>query len=290
MSDDGNSALVVIAMLGNVFSPYYAAARRVRREVDPLAHSTMNVALYTRRGNAWALTERNQNAVRRTRHELLIGNSVMRWERGELLVDLDERRAPFGGNIRGSVRLTPSTTLSHHVVLDDKARHHWWPTALGARAEVRLSEPNLSFSGEAYHDVNAGDEGLEEGFRDWTWSRGRTKRGVVVTYDVTRKSGTRGSTRFVVDARGRMEPLPDLPSAPLARTKWRLQRELPSDRPELGRLVKTLEDTPFYARSLVESRVLGEDLRAVHETVSLERFASPWVQFLLPFRMGRQNP
>ena len=45
----------------------------------------------------------------------------------------------------------------------------------------------------------------------------------------------------------------------------------------------TLEDTPFYARSVL---VNGSDL-TMHESLSLDRFRSPWVQVMLPFRMPR---
>jgi carotenoid 1,2-hydratase len=46
LSDDGAHALTLIAMLGNVFSPFYARARAQGGPADPLAHCTMNVALY----------------------------------------------------------------------------------------------------------------------------------------------------------------------------------------------------------------------------------------------------
>ena len=50
-----------------------------------------------------------------------------------------------------------------------------------------------------------------------------------------------------------------------------------------ARVVKTLEDAPFYARSLVET----DGVVMVHESLSLERFKQPWVRMLLPFRMPR---
>jgi carotenoid 1,2-hydratase len=56
-----------------------------------------------------------------------------------------------------------------------------------------------------------------------------------------------------------------------------------------GTVVKTLEDTPFYARSIVTSRVGGRPLTAMHESLSLDRFVSPAVQFMLPFRMPRRS-
>jgi carotenoid 1,2-hydratase len=52
-------------------------------------------------------------------------------------------------------------------------------------------------------------------------------------------------------------------------------------------VVQTLEDAPFYARSVVASQLQGESVNAVHESLSLDRFRSGWVQVLLPFRMPR---
>lgn len=290
MSDDGATGLVVIGMLGNVFSPAYAASRRRDARPEPLDFCTMNVALYGRRGDAFALTERRRHEVSRTRDELVIGRSVMRWEHGALRVDLDERRAPFGGRIRGRVRLEPGPVLSHHAVLDAKGRHHWWPVTVNARAVVELDEPGLRFSGNAYHDVNAGDEGLEDGFSSWSWSRGATRSGAVVAYDVTRRSGEKASLGVRVDRRGVATPLGESAWSPLPRTRWRLERHTRSDREGGAQLARTLEDTPFYARSLVESTLHGERVRAVHEVVDLDRFASSWVRFLLPFRMHRNDP
>jgi len=289
VSDDGSTGLVVIGMLGNVFSPAYAAARRRDPRAEPLDFCTMNVALYGARGDAFALTERRREAVFRTKDELVIGRSVMRWEGGALRVDLDERRAPFGGRIRGRVRIEPGPVLCHHAVLDGHGRHHWWPVAPTARAEVTLDEPNLRFSGNAYHDVNAGDEGLEDGFSSWSWSRGNTKSGAVVAYDVTRRDGERASLGVTVDRHGQVSPLSAPAWSPLPATAWRLERRTRSDHGQDARLLRTLEDTPFYARSLVETELLGERVRAVHEVVSLDRFASSWVRFLIPFRMHHRD-
>jgi carotenoid 1,2-hydratase len=51
--------------------------------------------------------------------------------------------------------------------------------------------------------------------------------------------------------------------------------------------VATFEDTPFYNRSHVRTVIQGEALDGFHESLDLDRFASPWVRMLLPFRMPR---
>jgi carotenoid 1,2-hydratase len=51
---------------------------------------------------------------------------------------------------------------------------------------------------------------------------------------------------------------------------------------------QTLEDAPFYSRSLLQTQLLGSPATAIHESLDLDRFASRWVQCLLPFRMPRR--
>ena len=52
-------------------------------------------------------------------------------------------------------------------------------------------------------------------------------------------------------------------------------------------MVRTLEDAPFYARSVVSAKLLGEHVTLMHESLSLDRFRMPMVQAMLPFRMPR---
>jgi hypothetical protein len=52
---------------------------------------------------------------------------------------------------------------------------------------------------------------------------------------------------------------------------------------------ETLEDTPFYVRSVLNSSLLGERVVSVHETLNVPRFASTAVQLMLPWRMPRRG-
>ena len=52
-------------------------------------------------------------------------------------------------------------------------------------------------------------------------------------------------------------------------------------------VLKTLEDAPFYARSVISARLLDEPVTLMHESLSLDRFRKPIVQAMLPFRMPR---
>ena len=74
----------------------------------------------------------------------------------------------------------------------------------------------------------------------------------------------------------------------LPTTPWGIRRETRSDHGRGARVLATLEDGPFYARSRIESQVAGRTVRGFHESVSLERFAKRWVQCLLPVRLPRR--
>ena len=77
------------------------------------------------------------------------------------------------------------------------------------------------------------------------------------------------------------------PRAALPNSRWGVPRTARSEGGAPMRVAQTLTDAPFYARSLVDTRWLGEPVTAMHESLSLRRFDSAWVQALLPFRMPR---
>lgn len=261
--------LTLIAMLGNVFSPGYARARK-RGPTDPLDFCAINIALYgpTRR---WVMTEHRD--IERTPEHLRIGGSTVRYEGADLVVEFSERCAPFGQRIEGQVRIVPAVRgdVCHH--LDAAGRHRWWPIAPLARAEVALTRPDLRFEGLAYHDSNAGDRPLEADFRSWNWCRGSDG---LVLYDVIRRDGSTGhfAKRFVDPDAPIPQTVVDLPKG-----GWGVARSTRSDQP-IDRIV-TLEDTPFYTRSWLERG----GAHVMHESLDLDRFDRAWVRFLLPFRM-----
>ena len=69
---------------------------------------------------------------------------------------------------------------------------------------------------------------------------------------------------------------------------WGVGRGTRSEDPTSARVVKTLLDAPFYARSVIATRLLGQDVQAIHESVSLDRFRNPIIQTFLPWRMPRR--
>jgi carotenoid 1,2-hydratase len=292
VSDDGAYGIVVIALVGSPFSPAYARARAADDRPLPLRFCAMNVALYGPGVARWALTERAIAPIHRSADALAIGGSVARWDRGDLLVELDERTSPFPspvpGRVRGRVRLRPECDPAGRFALDARGEHAWIPWSPLASIEVELDEPELRFRGHGYHDVNHGDGPLDEAFTRWCWSRARTgPRSAVLTYDAVRRDGSEQSLAFRVDHRGTRRDLEGTELRELPGTLWRIPRRARVDRGHAPTIVKPLEDTPFYARALVRSRLGGEDTVVVHEELSADRLRAGWVRFLLGFRMGK---
>ena len=170
MSDDGAIAIVVIALLGNPFSPAYARARS-RGPARALDHCALNVALYGRSGSSWALDERRIADADSAARDVTIGASTMRWIGDALVVDIYERTTPFARNIRGRVIVRPEVLTGVDLAIDSGGEHRWWPIAPLARIEVDLPEPGVRFVGHGYHDANAGSAPLESAFDRWSWSR-----------------------------------------------------------------------------------------------------------------------
>ena len=81
--------------------------------------------------------------------------------------------------------------------------------------------------------------------------------------------------------------LPTLPSASPPHSAWRVQRTARGEADAPLHVLQNLTDAPFYARSLLNAHWLGEPVTAMHESLSLQRFDSAWVQAMLPFRMPR---
>lgn len=284
-------------MLGNVFSPWYASSRAEAStcgaRANPLEHCTMNVALYGPRATTWALTERGASEVCRGPTHLSLGASSLRWERGELHIELREKTSPFPslipGRIVGRVRVIPTVHHGAPQALDPAGRHLWWAVAPLCRVEVELTEPSLRWSGTGYHDANAGDAALEDDFHGWDWSRADVDGHPVILYDATLRDGRRSRSRLARRYRpdGSAEAI-ELPAEhPLGRTRWGIFRGTRCDRGARASVARTLEDAPFYARSVLSTSLLGSRVHAMHESVDLDRFASSWVRFLIPFRMRR---
>jgi carotenoid 1,2-hydratase len=270
-----------------VFSPYYKRSGRG----DPIDHSSLNVALYGPQ-HRWVMTERGRSAVERDASSLVIGPSNLRWENGALTIDIVEGDTrlfvPWQRPVVGRVRVLPEALNRVAFALDGKESHIWHCLAPRARIEVEMQSPGLSWSGKAYLDHNRGAEPLETGFNTWHWSRAHLSEGALVCYEGERGDGSLFASALRFDAQAVPEPVELPPIAHLPPSKWRVERRTRSDI-GVAEVRRTWEDTPFYARSELASRFLGEEVVTVQESLDMRRFSSRLVQFMLPYRMPRRK-
>ena len=289
LADDGRHGLTIIAFVGSVFSPYYRW-QRWRGHADAEQHVALNVALYGPDKRRWTMTERGKAQLQRGAHDLSIGPSRLHWDGQSLRFDIDEVGMPLPRRVRGQVRVYPSALSRFSAPLDAAGRHRWGPIAPCARIEVDLPLPGLRWSGAAYLDSNEGDEPVARGFRTWDWSRAALHDGsTAVLYDLRPAQAELPerliAMRFAPD--GSAAPFDAPPRQALPRSRWGLQRTQRAEGPP--RVLHTLEDTPFYTRSVLDAVLLGEHTTAMHETLHVPRLQSLAVMAMLPFRMPRRG-
>ncbi len=278
-----------------MFSPTYfearasAGARGHSDSAEPSRFCALNVALYPRRGHRWVFTEYPAHAVQRDAERLLLGRSRLTWQGPTLVIELDERTTGLGRPVQGTIRLHPRHRVDHQVALDPEGLHHWWPVAPLAQIDVQLTRPCLRFVGSGYHDTNFGHRPLEHSFRSWSWSRAelRAGAGTAVLYDTEPRAGGPREHGVLFRADGTIEPLTGPTPHRLRRTRWGLARHTRADPGARPKVRRILEDTPFYARSLLDTTLGGADVIAMHESLDLDRFVHPVTQWMLPYRMRR---
>lgn len=232
------------------------------------------------------MTDRTARALSRDASTLAIGPSRVTWNGTQLVVHIQEVGAPLPRPIRGTVTLTPTALTGRQFALDAAARHRWSPIAPVSRVEVALDRPALRWSGAAYLDTNDGDRPLEADFHRWDWCRAPLPDGAAILYNAERREGGEQSLALRIGTDGQVDTFEPPPRATLPPTFWRIARPTRAEAPP--RLVETLTDAPFYARSVIATRLLGQNVTAVHESLEMARFTAPWVQVMLPFRVPRR--
>jgi carotenoid 1,2-hydratase len=256
----------------------------------------LNVALYGAAGSLknrrWTMTERGQSHIQRSVNEFKIGPSSIRWDGTALEIDINEVGVPIPFPVKGKVRVIPHGISNRLWALDDEAKHHWGPIAPSATVEAEFRAPNIRWSGHAYLDANEGTEPINrvsnQSFVDWDWSRASLKDGsTAVIYDVRQPNSNRLlALKFSPNADA-VENFKAPDKQELKKTLWQMNRTIRSDESAVPKVIQTLEDTPFYVRSVLESSLLGEKVISLHETLSVPKLSSMSTQLMLPWRMPR---
>jgi carotenoid 1,2-hydratase len=289
LSDDGLHGLSIIAFVGSVFSPYYALARARNGGVaEPENFCAINVALYGAAGKRWTMTERGRRHIQRTRDSFTIGPSALHWNGRSLVIDINEINVPIPSRVRGRVTVTPEGLCNFVTGLDAAAKHRWGPIGPCSRVDVAMEQPGANWSGHAYLDSNEGDEPVDRAFNTWDWSRALMRNGdTAVIYDVRPMHGEARVIAQRFSQSGIATPFEAPPRQPVPRSKWLIPRTMRSEAGVPPVVETTLEDTPFYVRSVLKSGLQGERVTSVHETLDAQRVASLPVRLMLPWRMPR---
>jgi carotenoid 1,2-hydratase len=234
------------------------------------------------------MTERPKRKLSRDKTHLTIGPSRLEWCDDHLVIAVDEISVPLPRRVRGTIRLYPSAPTHAAFALDDQGVHHWWPISPMGRIVIEMTDPDLSWSGHAYFDSNAGSQPLESSFCDWDWSRSTNGSGVQILYDV--RGGNLSADKSLalyVKPNGVLEQRPAPNRQSMTSGIWGVARSTLADDESQAKVTRALEDTPFYTRSTITSTIGGQAVQSMHESLSLARFNTRWVQTLLPFRMPR---
>jgi carotenoid 1,2-hydratase len=278
----GEYSAVFIFMVGSLFSPRYSAG--VKRGALPLEHCAVNFALYhrgTRR--RWVLSEYPRTAVQVQRGggALHIGRSRLEYGLdGTVRMEVDERCAPFGGEVRARLVLEPQVTAAEEVQLVPGLPHFWRALAPRAKARLEVFSEGVVAEGIGYHDSNHGAELLGGRLPGWHWARVHGPEETVVDYHLP---GTVAPLRVTAGALGtKSERRPLLAEArDTSLTGWglRVPARLYAGNQAVGE-PRLLESSPFYAR--VEARRGGLDVMG--EVADFRRFHSPFIRWMAHFR------
>ena len=234
------------------------------------------------------MTDRGRSALGLSRDRLQIGPSAMVWKGDRLEIQIDEVSTPHLQRLQGRVTLRPTGLTDRELPLTRDGAHVWRPFAPTARIEVELDRPGWTWTGHGYFDANFGTRALETDFDYWTWARYPLAEGSACFYDLVRRDGSRMSTGMGFTARGVPYALPLPPTQRLSRPFWMVRRETRSDAGHVPHQVRAMLDAPFYNRSVVRTRINGEDTTGVHEALDLTRFRGPWLMPMLALRVPRR--
>ena len=287
--------------VGSVFSPAYRKARQQDR-VPARAenHAAVNLAIYgeDRRSSSWVFSE-YKDSLERSADGLGLGRNSIEWQGDELVIRIDDQRPWSQGRVQGEIRVQARRRFAPCIDLAGNGEHEWFPVSPASPATVRMSKPGLSFEGTAYHDVNRGTRALERDFVEWDWSRltpgthgTPSSTSGVITYDVVTRDqpDTHHRRAFAFDDDHGLRKVDTAGTKLLdgGRAFWGVSRRPVGDEGSLPQHRRTLEDSPFYTRSLISTTMHGRPYHGVHESLRLDRFVEPVVQCMLPFRIRRR--
>ncbi len=268
----GDFTAVFIFMVGSIFSARYSAG--LKRGALPTAHSAVNFALYERGvRRQWVLSEYAGARVENDGRTLRIGGSVLSYvNENQVTAQVNERSALWGTPVEAKLDFDSAGQGTGPLELIEGRSHSWQPIA--PRGHARVTLPQYTLDGAAYHDGNGGDVPLGTDCRGWDWVRIHTPLMTEVRYQPW---GEQNGLRVVAHDAGVDVSRQPLERAATSRTRWGLR--VPTT---LGGLQapRMLESSPFYARLESTSATTS----AVGEVADFERFHRPTIRWMARMR------
>jgi len=274
----------LIAFLGSVFTYFKRSGR-----ASPLDHAALNVVLYGPKAR-WTMTERPQHVVRPEASQLGIGPSSVRWVGDCLVIDIEEHDKRIGvpwqrTALQGRSASGPRCSMINRSRSTPPATICGTASARVRGSRLRCANRALRWKGSAYLDSNRGNELLEKAFVSGIGPGAHLGRDVAVFYEGAAAMAPPSPVRCALMPLGsRMKR--SCRRSRLYRIPIGNERRTRADR-GFATVRRTWEDVPFYTRSTVHARIYGEKVVATQGLLSLDRFCSPIVQIMLPFRMPR---
>ncbi len=290
ISENADFGITLIAFVGSVFSPYYFRARKKNAATNPDNYCALNIAFHENQKKYWCMTERSAKHVYRSSEIFEMANSSITWNGSYLEFKIQEYTVPLPSKVSGVVRVHPHYINTNNYFLEDSQKHAWCPIAPCSHVEVEMQRPNFQWHATGYFDSNWGAEPLENGFRSWNWSCTKmNEEERVIQYHTVNRNNTNTDLGFHFASDGKITAREQQIAKILPETKiWRVPRKAYVEDDRNVNVLKTLEDTPFYSRSVLNSETQDKSILTIHESLELDRFKKPLTQFMLPFRMPRQ--
>lgn len=266
----------------------------------PRQHTAVNLALY--RGGrqvAWVMSEYHDVAAL-TEEEVAIGGArLLREPGGRARITLTDRITPFmtfftgglGARVEGEIDIEPlSGPMATCTIAGGDRIHAWQALSPRARVRARFRRPDFQFESDGYFDRNHGDGRLEDAFSRWGWARfhgaGRTR--VIYACEAI-GGGQRVLVADCPDGESGVTPV-EVPAAhngPDRKAGWGLRMPSRFGTERLGCTPTfLLERSPFYCRygATLDGSDASGPVVGLGEWLDLDRFRSPWHQFLLRYK------
>lgn len=202
VSDDGNTALVIIFYEGIPFSPEYNRMIKngAGNEAHPEEHPAVSISVYHHgKPVYYSLTEYRKKDVTIKVDPWCISIGEHQFyqnvRKNELSYQLTLReQLPDGDSIEADLNFTGLTTAKSLLDEGEGVDHVWnlvQPSAT-VNGSLKISgfrNYELPFSGSGYHDHNYGEEPMKHAFREWYWGRVHFPEATLVYYVMNGLSG-----------------------------------------------------------------------------------------------------